>query len=462
MQNSTASASSRNLATRQPVNVSQVMDGAPFGPTQWLVALWCAALSTLDGFDNAVMAYVAPVIGPAWGVSGPAFGPVFGFGVAGAMVGSLCAGLLADRFGRRALILLSTLVFGSGMLVTAMATTLSQLCVLRFLTGLGVGGLIPNVIALTAEFAPQRNRHTTTSVMTLGFALGAGGGGFVGAALIPRFGWQAMFVLGGLLPLLCLPWVHRFLPESVRFLASRGSNPKEVAKILNVVVPGSAYSGDEEFIVDDRTKGAAGVRQLFSEGRGIDTALLWFIFFSNMIVMFFLNNWLPTIFRQAGVPVETALRVSGCVSWGGILGTLVFGPMVERVGVPRVVSVLYLGAAALVFLIGMVDAKLSAMWVIVLATGACVVGAQSLINALAATQYPTPIRSTGVGWAFGVGRIGAICGPVVGGLLLAAHISPNRLFAGIAVPALMGSVAMHVLGRRTRTAAGSNLHDAGP
>jgi len=440
------------MAQGPTVNVTHVIDGERFGGFQWAVAIWCGVLATLDGFDNGAIAFVAPVIAPQWGINVPAFGPVFGAGLFGLMIGALCSGPIADRLGRKTVILTSTVIFGLFALATVWAQSIGQLYILRFITGLGVGGLMPNAIALTAEYAPRRIRNTVTAIMFLGFALGAGGGGFVGAAVIPSFGWQALFVIGGAIPLLLVPFAAFALPESIRFLVARSHRPDRVARLLNRLTRRSSFQGSENFVIAEEPLHGFTVRHLFTEGRAVNTALLWVVFFCNLLVMYFLTNWLPTILREADVPLGTALTLAGVLPWGGIASTLLLGPIVDRIGAPRVVTLLYIGAAIFVFIIGTIGGNIPLLWVTVICAGGCIIGGQSFINVMAAVLYPTAIRSTGVGWALGIGRVGAIVGPMIGGVLLAAHFAPKNLFFSIAIPALVAAGAMFILGRRLRGA----------
>jgi MFS transporter, AAHS family, 4-hydroxybenzoate transporter len=431
-----------------PINVSELIDRSRFGAFQWSVAIWCGVLVTLDGFDNSAINYAAPAIAHEWGIAVASFGPVFGAGLFGLMLGALSSGPLADRFGRKSVILVSTLVFSAFALATTQAQSIEQLYILRFLTGLGVGGLMPNSIALTAEYSPRRLRATVVAIMFLGFPLGAGGGGFVASALIPAFGWQALFVLGGTLPLVLLVVALWRLPESIRFLVARGGRPARVAGLLNRLTATPAFTGAETFVIDEQRLRGFSVRHLLTHGRAANTVLLWIAFFCNLLVLYFLGSWLPAVLNEAGVPLEAALRLAGLQALSGIVSTIILGPIVDRLGAPGIVTALFFGVAVFVFAIGLAGASIPLLALTISGVGACAVGSQSFINVMAASIYPTAIRSTGVGWALGVGRIGAIVGPVVGGFLLAAHFSTTSLFFSAAVPALVASLAMFVLGRR--------------
>jgi MFS transporter, AAHS family, 4-hydroxybenzoate transporter len=407
-------------------------------------------LVALDGFDNAAISYVAPVLAKSLGVSMPSFGPIFGAGLFGLMLGALASGPLADRYGRKLVVLISTLIFSVFALATVLAHSIDQLYALRFLTGLGVGGLMPNSIALTAEYAPRRIRATVIAVMFLGFPLGVGGAGFIGAAIIPIWGWQSMFILGGLAPLILLPIAIMQLPESIRFLVTRGGRPNQVAGLLNRLTGKSEFHGTETFVISEQTLHGFTVRHLLTEGRAFNTVLLWITFFCNLLVIYYMNSWLPSVLRDVGVPLGSALRLAGVMSWGGIASTIILGPVVDRYSASGVVTVLYVFAACFIFGVGLSGASVPLLAATIVGCGACVIGGQSFINVISATLYPTAIRSTGVGWALGIGRVGAIVGPVVGGVLLAAHFSPRNLFFTITVPALIAACAMFWLGLRLR------------
>ena len=439
------------MATGQNVNVSQVIDSGRFGGFQWMVASWCFVLVALDGFDNGAVNFAAPVITKEWGVAMPAFASVFGAGLFGLMLGALSAGPLADRFGRKLVVLSSTLVFSVFALATTLVHSIDQLWILRFLTGIGVGGLMPNSIALTAEYAPKRIRATVVAIMFLGFPLGAGAGGWIGPAIIPSLGWQGLFLLGGLIPLILLPIAIFVLPESIRFLVNRGDRPNTVAALLNRLTAQRQFDGTEQFaMVADQHLPGFTVKHLLTEGRATNTVLLWITFFSNLLIIYYLSSWLPLVLRSSGVPLGDALRLGSLVSWSGIVSTLVLGPVVDRIGAPRVCTALYVLAAVFVFAIGLSGANVMLLAITITGAGMCIIGGQSFINVLSAVLYPTAVRSTGVGWALGVGRIGAIIGPVVGGMLLAAHFTPRNLFFMIAIPALVAALSMFILSRRLR------------
>ena len=432
------------------VNVTELIDGQRFGRFQFLVALWCGLLVVIDGFDIGTTAYVVPVLAPQWHVSPAGFGPVFLSTLVGVLIGTLTAGPLADRFGRKRVVLGAVVIFGGFELATLAVGAIVPFIAVRFFTGLGIGALMPISIALTAEYAPKRIRTTVTAIMYLGFPIGVGAGGFLAADIIPIYGWQAMFVIGGAIPIVLLPIVGWALPESIRFLVARGRDDNQVAGLLNRLTRSTQFSAADSFtIAEERIQGFP-VAQLFTQGRGVNTSLLWVAFFCNLLIIYSLNAWLPTVLKATGVPLATTFRLTGALSWGGVVSILILGPIVDRLGATAVVTCLFIGAAIAVIGIGWADANVTMLAVTIVAAGGCITAGQSFCNILAAALYPTTIRSTGIAWALGVGRAGTMLGPVVGSLLLAAQMAPATILYSTAIPAAIAALAMLALGRRMR------------
>ena len=429
------------------INVTELIDKRGFGRFQFLVALWCGFLVVIDGFDIGTTAYVVPVMAPQWHVSPAGFGPVFLSTLIGVLFGTLAAGPLADRFGRKRG---AVATFGFFELTTLLVGAITPFIIVRFLTGLGIGALMPISIALTAEYAPTRIRTTMTAIMYLGFPIGVGTGGFIAAEVIHRFGWQSMFVIGGAIPLLLLPLAALALPESIRFLVVRGDRPGEVARLLNKLTGSSVYTAADSYtIAEERTRGFP-VKQLFAENRGATTALLWIAFFCNLLIIYSLNAWLPTVLKETGVPLDTTFRLTGSLSWGGVVSILLLGPVVDRLGATGVVTCLFTGAAIAVVGIGWAGGSVPLLAITIVAAGGCITAGQSFCNILAAGLYPTTMRSTGIAWALGIGRAGTMLGPIVGSLMLAAKMAPAAILYSTAIPAAVAAVAILLLGRRMR------------
>jgi MFS transporter, AAHS family, 4-hydroxybenzoate transporter len=428
------------------IDVPALIDRQKVGGFQVLVAALCAAVVFLDGFDAQAIGYVAPSISKAWDLKPGALGPVFGAGLFGLMLGALICGPLADRVGRKAVIVGCTLAFGICALLTVTADSLTSLLVWRFLTGLGLGGAMPNAIALTSEYSPQRSRATMIMVMFCGFSIGSALGGVLAAKLIPVFGWSAVFLVGGAVPIAFAPVLWLALPESIRLLALKGNHDRQVAQLFARVNPTLAFDDMARFTVHEAQLKGFPVAHLFKETRAPATVLLWIMFFMNLLDIYFLASWLPTVIRDAGIALERAVLATAMLQVGGVIGTLILGRLIDRFSPYHVLAVAYFLAAVFIACLGSAGSSVELIMALVFCAGFCVVGAQIGANALAATFYPTFIRSTGVGWALGIGRIGSIIGPVVGGILLSLQWQTSSIFFVGAIPVLVAAAAAAGMG----------------
>jgi AAHS family 4-hydroxybenzoate transporter-like MFS transporter len=385
----------------------------------FLVAL-CAMVTFTDGFDTQAIGYVAPAIIKAFGVDRTALAPVFAAGLIGLMLGALAFGPVADRIGRKPVLVLCTAWFGVASLLTTQADTVGALFYFRFITGLGLGGALPNAIAITTDLAPPRVRATTVMVMFCGFSIGAAVGGLMAAGLLARYGWPSVFLAGGIAPIAVAALLIVFLPSD------RPARAREETARLPIW-------------------------ELFQSGRATTTILLWVVFFMSLLDLYFVTNWLPTLINDSGVALDRAVIVTALFQLGGTVGTLTLGRLFDRLPPFRVLGATYFAAAVLVATIGVVGTSIAALIVTAFAAGFCIVGGQTGANALTATIYPAAIRATGVGWALGIGRVGSIIGPLVGGLLLALKWETRDLFFVGAIPVLIGSVCALLIDRLPMT-----------
>jgi AAHS family 4-hydroxybenzoate transporter-like MFS transporter len=436
------------------VDVAELLDSRPVGSFQIRVLILCGLAVALDGFNTQAIGYVAPAIARDWHLGREALSPVFASGLIGLMIGALSFGPIADRFGRKHIIIACTAFFGLLSLATIAAHSLDQLIMFRFIGGLGLGGVMPNSIALTSEFSPHRSRGRMVMVMFCGFPIGATIGGFAAASIIPRYGWQGVFIAGGLLPLLLVPVLIAALPESVRHLVLQGGHTAKVRALLTRINPDFVFPPQSEFIVREERAPGLAVGHLFRHGRALPTLLLWIVFFASLLDLFLLANWLPTVFHDAGISLSLSVIATALFQGGGVVGTLALGWMVDRFGVYRVLTAIYFLGAVFIAFLGYTHA-IAAIMFCTFGAGVGIIGGQTGANVVASLVYPTYIRSTGVGWALGIGRIGSIVGPLIGGMMLAQRWPLATIFLAAAIPAVCGSAAIYLMGRTGQGTAGS-------
>lgn len=384
----------------------------------------------------------------------------FAAGLLGLTIAALGLGALGDRIGRKKIIIASLIIMGVFSLLAARAGSLRELSLLRFCVGIGLGGAMPSIIALTAEYSPERLRSTLVTSMFIGFPMGAVLGGLASTAITREFGWEGIFVAGGLLPLLLLPVVALVMPESVRFLVARGHDQLLARNILSRIAPGLP-ANFEPFLKESGDKVRKGsIAQLFDHGRATTTLTLWAIFFCNLLVMYLLINWLPVVLSQAGLPLGQAILGTVLLNLGGAIGGFIIARSLDRSRRMRALLLAYMGAALFVASIGYAVFDVRLLMALIFVAGFCLIGAQFGMNALAAAYYPTEIRSTGIGWALGIGRLGSIAGPIAGGAVIGLGANAQTVLLTAAVPTLVCLAGVLALSRRSFNTQTSHIQAA--
>ena len=359
------------------------------------------------------------------------------------MLGAFIGSPLADRWGRKPVIIASTAIMGVFSLLTAFSDSSSELFAFRFLTGLGLGGVMPNINTLTAEFAPARRRALLMTAMFTGFPGGTVVGGLVAAALVEQHGWPPVFVLGGVLPLVSVVFLLWLLPESPRFLALKGRRSEVVANLCNRLSPGLNAKVEDLFTVDQPDQ-AAGVGALFADARAPVTLLLWMIMFCNLLAVYGLLGWVPSVLEAAGFPLERAILGSVLMSFGGVVGGLFIAVSIDRVGAIKALVPILAAAAMFVALVGQSTGSLVLLFAVLFLAGFTAMGT-GFLNAMTTMSYGTAARATGLGWALAVGRVGAIIGPVAVGAAISMDLKVDQLFLLGATPLLLGTAGVLAL-----------------
>lgn len=432
------------------IDVNETIDRARFGRFQWGIVVLCALLLVVDGYDVFIAGSVLPTLIKEWGLSKPQAGMLQAWALFGMMFGALIFGPLADKVGRKKGIAISFTLFTVSTLLTGFADGPGQFKLFRFFAGMGCGGLMPNAVALMNEYAPKRLRGTMVALMFSGYSVGGMVSAALGIWMIPTYGWQPMFWVAAI-PLLLLPLILWRLPESIGFLIRQGkqAQARTVLARLEGVGP---VSGDATLVVSETKGAAASVAELFRHGRSLRTLMLWVAFFCCLLLVYLLSSWLPKVMQEAGYAEKASLLTLFSLNFGGMAGAIAGGWLGDRFGLPRVVLGYFTAAAVSIALVGF-GWPVPVLFALVFVAGATTIGTQILLYASVAQLYNLEVRSTGLGWASGVGRIGAIVGPTLGGVLLARALPLQYNFLVFAVPAVVSVLAMLVFAANHRRVA---------
>ncbi|MEH6503254.1 MAG: MFS transporter [Cycloclasticus sp.] len=424
------------------LEMSDIIENNRLGGFQKLVMFFCALVIVFDGFDVLAIAFAAPALSAALDIPKSELGYVFSAGLVGMMVGALVLGPVGDKYGRRYAVIASVFVFGLCTLLTGFIESYDELVLLRFLTGLGLGGAMPNATALMTEYVSNRHRNIAVAVIFLGMPIGGITGGLLASEIIPVFGWSSLFYVGGIMPLLLVPILLFWLPESPRFLVEHDDDNDEVLRVIaRKIEVKETISDSAIFAHHIEEKKHFPVKALFMEGRAKDTALIWMVFFFNLMVVYFLYSWIPTLLVQAGYDLAEASRTVVVLNVGGALAPFLFSKLIRSFGSKIVLSSCFLLGSISMIAVGQLGSSLNLVMILSFFAGFFIVGGQISLNALSSYMYPTHIRSTGVGWANGIGRSGSIFGPLLAGALVTASFGLNVNFIVFGVLCLITATA---------------------
>jgi AAHS family 4-hydroxybenzoate transporter-like MFS transporter len=423
--------------------VGEAIDRVPLSAFQIRTIVLCGLVLVLDGFDAQSAGTLGASISENMHIPLKSMGPIFSASLVGLMLAAMAAGPIADRWGRKLPVVLSTITFALFSILAARAASFDQLLAFRFCTGLGLGGAMPTVVSIASEYSPKRLERTIVAALFAGMPLGGFICGLASSLMVHRWGWRSVFYLGGLFPLAVALLLIFALPESTRFLAVRGKSPTQISAIMARISPEFASAAMQFAPPRNPPRESWPVKRLFTEGRAAATILLWIPFFMNLLLLYFMISWLPALLRQSGTSISTGVIATTLFSLGGIAGSIAEGPLMNVLGAFSLLLVEFLLCSGLIGSLAYVSTSL--LWLVFGVTfvlGFCVTGAQAGINAIAASFYPTSMRSTGVGWALGVGRIGSIVGPMITSALLVWRWTPQQIFLLGAAPALCAALAL--------------------
>ena len=432
------------------LDVKKFIDDRPMVAAQWMILILCFFVLIADGFDTAAMAFVAPALSHELSISKIALGPVLSAALFGLTFGAFIAGPIADKIGRKRVIIASVLLFSVASLASAYATTAPILAALRFVTGLGIGAAMPNCTTLVSEFVPSRARSFLVNLMFCGFPLGASAGGFMAAWLIPHFGWRSVFLVGGGVPVL-LAALLMLLPESIGFMVVRHWPIEKIkSALMNIsgedATAHALIASAESFKIQEiaSKKSGSPIGILLSPQFRLSTVMLWVAYFMGLVLYYLLISWMPTLMRDSGATISEAARTTALFPLGGGVGAMFCGWLMDRGNATRVVAFAYFVTAVLLVVLSRSTGTVGLLMIVTFLAGTAMNGAQTSMPVLAAWTYPTKSRASGVSWMLGIGRFGGITGALAGGFLLQAGFKMAAIVQGLSVAALLAAAALFV------------------
>jgi len=438
------------------VCVTDVFDKSPITSFHIKVYTLCLLVIILDGFDLVVIGVTLPKIAQYLHASPTALGLAVGAGQMGPLIGAMMIGMLSDRWGRKKSLFISALIFGLFTMLTTTVGSVPQLALFRFLAGIGLGGAIPNALALGCEYAPSHRRAFITGMMWAGMPLGSVIAAFAAAWLLPHHGWQSLFWVGGIPPIVVGLMVAMFLPESLAFLVRQGKDKLAIRKIISRISPAMAGEQETEFYSNEKKLSGVPVKHLFTEGRAFTTIAVWMLFFLSFYLLWVMLSWTPTLLRNAGASIRQYSVAYAFLNLGSLIASLIIGRLMDKFDVYHVLEIWFVLAFITVSIFGL-GSHNPFMVVAILAgiTGLFVNGGNTGLMALGTISYPTSIRGSGIGWAYGVGKVGSMLGPVVGGVLLAHSWSVGRIcvvngLSGLLIAAIVVILSRHAAAARRK------------
>lgn len=438
----------------QSINANEIIDQARLKVIHWRVILLSALIIIFDGYDLVIYGVALPKLMKEWQIDTITAGFLGSVALFGMMFGAIVFGSLSDKlesygFSRKKLIALCIIFFSGFTLLCGYAADPQSFGIFRFLAGLGLGGVMPNVIALMTEYAPKKLRATLVSLMFSGYAVGGMCSALLGMWLVPQFGWKIMFIIGGL-PLLLLPVIWYLLPESIDYLVRR-KKTEQAFQILKQIDSNITYNNQTQISLhhENQVVSKSPVKDLFAENRGPVTLLFWTSVFMALILVYALGNWLPKLMVEAGYDLSTSLVFLFALNIGGMLGAIFGGYLADRFNLAKVLCTLFASGAIALFLLSY-SLPTYVLYICIAVTGAASIGGQILLLSYMSQFYSSNIRATGLGMALGVGRLGAILGPILCGWLLSLSLPLTYNFIALAIPCMIAVISVSMIHYRLK------------
>jgi MFS transporter, AAHS family, benzoate transport protein len=424
------------------VNPAQIISESKFNRFHLALFIWSFMIILFDGYDLSVYGTVVPILMEQWHLNPVAAGTMGSYGLFGMMFGAIIFGILADRIGRKKVILINILLFSLFTFLCGFAESVTAFSTFRFLAGLGLGGIMPNIAALVMDYAPKSMRIRLVSITLVSFAVGGALAPTFGVLLISQFGWASVFFVAGS-PLLALPFLLKQLPESSSYLIRTGKKEKLFAT-LSKINPGLTFNQDDEIEEVKLSETKAPIVGLFKEHRALSTVMFWVAFFCALLMVYGLNTWLPKLMINAGYGLNSSLTFLIALQGGAVIGILSLSQLCEKYGSKKVLIPSYIAGAIALSLLGF-GGNTFVIFVLVAIAGAATTGSQVLIQAYVTAYYPAQMRSTGLGIASGIGRLGGMIGPILGGFLLTLGLQNFMNFMVFAITGIVAAIALSLI-----------------
>ena len=425
-----------------PVSFKHLIDKSSMTRVQYSTIGICFLMNILDGMDVLIISYCAPAISESWSLGPEALGIVFSAGLAGMTLGALFLAPYADQFGRKKIILLSAILMGVSVLLTAYSESVNQLITLRFLSGIGIGSMLASTAALTSEYTPNKSKDFWVSFVLSGYPVGAVISGYIAVSIIPSTGWQMMFVIAGAASIITIPLIYLFLSESIEFYLKK--QPVGALENVNKIFLKMNFNSMNKLPLIEISPTVTAVKQLLSNNYKISTLQLWSALFFAFGCLYFLISWIPKLATNAGLSIELAIYAGTVFNIGAFFGIVLQGYCSSKIGLKKTISIFFLITAVLM---AVFKIFIGSNWLLIIfgLLGFFIQGGFVGLYAVAARLYPTEFRTTGVGWAIGAGRLGGVLGPLAGGVLVGMGFSMSTNFIIFSFPALLAAILTYFI-----------------